>query len=159
MNFEILLVRLKTALKSTTIISFYCVSGDSFCVEDVKFGQWMFTDGKSWIIDSGLFVRCLDEPLESEPEPEAGIMISKVFGPEEVAKNTNDDDVQVAIVVIALSVGFVLILMGILVFIIMKRRRSSETNEGKPGEYADYYDKVEYKSKEDSTDVYDQAYQ
>ena len=67
MNFEILLVHLKTALKSTTIISFYCVSGDSFCVEDVKFGQWMFTDGKSWRIDSGLFVRCLDEPLESEP--------------------------------------------------------------------------------------------
>ena len=119
----------------------------------------MFTDGKSWRIDSGLSVRCLDEPLESEPEPEAGIIISKVFIPEEVAKNTNDDDVHVPIVVIALSVGFVLILMGILVFIIMKRRRSSETNEGKPGEYADYYDKVEYKSKEDSTDVYEQAYQ
>ena len=82
----------------------------------------------------------------------------RTYGPGEVAKNTDDDD-EVRILVIALSVGFVLILTGILVFIIMKRRRSSEMNEGKPGEYADYYDKIEYKAKEVSTDVYDQAYQ
>ena len=85
----------------------------------------------------------------------------KTFGPDKVAKNTDDDDEdKVPIVVIALSVGFILILIGILVFIILMRRRNSEINQGKPGEYADYYDKVEHnRSKEDSTDVYDQAYQ
>ena len=46
---------------------FFFVRGDSFCVEDVQFGQWKFTDGKGWRSDSGIAARCLDEPA-TEPE-------------------------------------------------------------------------------------------
>ena len=46
--------------------SLQCVLAQA-CVEGVVTGQWKYTDGRSWQVDTELRVVCLDKP---EPEPE-----------------------------------------------------------------------------------------
>jgi len=44
--------------------------GDTLCVEDVNPGQWKYTDGRSWNLDSEITVSCLDSVADEEPKCE-----------------------------------------------------------------------------------------